>query len=213
MQSGLFEDIAASTEPERLDLGDGCLSLFAQAFDRSSADALLDSLLQGIAWRQDSLWIGGREVAVPRLQCWMGDRGSVYGYSGMRLEPSPWQAPVRQIKARVEALCQTQFNSVLLNLYRHGQDSVSWHADDEAELGPAPLIASCSFGAEREFQLKPRQRKNLATRRLTLPHGSLLLMEKGIQNKWLHQIPKVRGLTEPRINLTFRNILTPAPAD
>jgi alkylated DNA repair dioxygenase AlkB len=151
MQAPLFQDISHSLET--IQLGDGQLRLQPAAFDPAEASELLQALLGGIPWRQDSLWIAGREIPVPRLQCWMGDAGSRYGYSGMRLEPEPWNDTVRQIRDRVQALSGLEFNSVLLNLYRDGQDSVSWHADDEAELGRDPVIASVSLGAVRRFQI------------------------------------------------------------
>ena len=205
MQAPLFQDISHSLEA--IQLGDGQLRLQPAAFDPAEASELLQALLGGIPWRQDSLWIAGREIPVPRLQCWMGDAGSLYGYSGMRLEPEPWNDTVRRIRDRVQALSGLQFNPVLLNLYRDGQDSVSWQADDEAELGRDPVIASVSLGAVRRFQMKHRQDKSIAKCQLELPHGSLLIMDKGIQNKWLHQVPKQKSINEPRINLTFRQIM------
>ena len=51
-------------------------------------------------------------------------------------------------------MCGERFNSVLLNLYRDGQDSMGWHSDDESELGPAPAIASLSLGEPRRFLLR-----------------------------------------------------------
>lgn len=183
------------------------MQLQAAAFEPAEASELLQTLLAEIRWRQDSLWIAGREIPVPRLQCWMGDAGSLYGYSGMRLKPEPWTDPVRRIRDRVQALSGLQFNSVLLNLYRDGQDSVSWHADDETELGRDPVIASVSLGAVRRFEMKHKHDKSMEKRRIELPHGSLLIMGKGIQNKWMHQIPKQNSITEPRINLTFRTIV------
>jgi len=205
MQAPLFQD--NPHELETIHLGAGQLRLQPQAFNPTEATDLMRTLLAEIPWRQDSLWIAGREIPVPRLQCWMGDAGSLYGYSGMRLEPEPWIDPVQRIRDRVQALSGLQFNSVLLNLYRDGQDSVAWHADDEAELGRDPVIASVSLGAVRSFQMKHRHDKTIEKCRIELPHGSLLIMDKGIQNKWLHQIPKQKSITGPRINLTFRNIV------
>jgi alkylated DNA repair dioxygenase AlkB len=97
--------------------------------------------------------------------------------------------------------------SVLLNFYRNGQDSVAWHADDEKELGPEPVIASVSFGAERRFQLKPKSGNNHQRYQLQLLDGSLLIMGNTLQNNWMHQLPKMKGLDLPRINLTFRTIV------
>ena len=125
----------------------------------------------------------------------------------MRLRPEPWHPAVLGVKDRVERLSGQHFNSVLLNLYRDGMDSVAWHADDEPELGADPVIASVSFGAERPFLIKPKQPTSGAQKhRLVLRDGSLLVMGKGMQNNWIHQLPKVKSLKEPRINLTFRAI-------
>ena len=143
---------------------------------------------------------------MPRLQYWVGDRGSNYGYSGIRLEPKPWTDTILTIKERVESLTNEQFNSVLLNYYRDGQDSVSWHADDEKELGRHPIIASVSFGAHRKFQFRPKAKDDKRRFQMELRHGSVLVMGNTLQNKWLHQLPKISGLKESRINLTFRKI-------
>ncbi len=204
MQAQLFQ--GSQSTIEEIDLGEGQLKLLYEAFNLQKSENWLTTLLSDISWQQDTLWIAGREVAVPRLQCWMGDRGSNYGYSGIRLEPEPWNDQVSEIKAEVEKLSGHRFNSVLLNLYRDGRDSVSWHADDERELGPNPVIASVSLGETRRFVLKHKVDKSREKLRLDLPHGSLLVMGKGIQNNWLHQVPKSNSIKTPRINLTFRHI-------
>ena len=209
-QSGLFDPENHSLIGEELRLGDSVLTDFPCAFSPEESQALLEALLQQIPWRQESLWIAGQQRAVPRLQCWMGDAESLYGYSGMRLTPEPWHPAVLQIKLQVEELSKQAFNSVLLNLYRDGSDSVAWHADDEKELGEDPVIASVSLGAERPFQLKRKAAASAGQspekHQIMLRNGSILIMGKGIQNNWLHQVPKVKSLTEPRINLTFRQI-------
>ncbi len=206
MQSGLFEQNINSSHFEDLNLGDAAIRIWPAAFSEGEANAFFNDLYNGIDWRQETLWIAGQERAVPRLQCWMGDTGSLYGYSGMRLEPVPWSTEVSEIKSKVEALTSQSFNSVLLNLYRDGQDSVSWHADDEPELGLHPCIASVSLGTERKFELKHKRDKNIPISRIQLPHGSVLLMDRYLQQNWLHQVPKVKGLSRARINLTFRQI-------
>ncbi len=121
------------------------------------------------------------------------------------MQPEPWTAPLLEIKAAVEKHTAGAFNSVLLNLYRDGDDSVAWHSDDEPELGPEPLIASVSFGATRKFQL--RHQVDAARRvDLELTHGSLLVMRGPTQRCWKHQIPKTARAVDPRVNLTFRII-------
>jgi len=148
---------------------------------------------------------GGKEVLVPRLQAWYGDTTTDYRYSGLRFTPLPWTPVLLDIKAEIESNFGMHFNSVLLNYYRNGQDSVAWHSDKEAALGPDPLIASVSLGIERKFDLKRRD-GNKQKISLGLADGSLLIMGRGLQQHWSHQIPKQPWITQPRINLTFRFI-------
>ena len=121
------------------------------------------------------------------------------------MNPSPWIPVMEHLKRKLEEVCDEQFNSVLLNLYRSGSDSVAWHSDDEKELGKAPSIASLSFGDTRSFQLRHKFKKDLKLN-IKLTHGSLLIMGGETQRYWQHQIPKTRSLVKPRINLTFRKI-------
>ena len=170
------------------------------------ADALLTELESGIAWGQEHLTIYGKKIPFPRKTAWYGDPGCEYSYSGLTMTPHPWTPALLGIKERVEAEAETRFNSVLLNLYRDGSDSMSWHSDDEPELGQDPIIASVTFGATRSFQL--RYRPNPAYRaQADLTHGSLLIMSGPMQHCWQHQIPKTKKPLGPRINLTFRTIL------
>ena len=207
MQQNLFENPQDSGRFEEIELTDGRLRLYPGLFSGDQAARLLATLLAEIPWQQDQIRIAGKTLPVPRLQCWMGDAGADYGYSGIQLTSRPWHERVQALRKSVERLCNHSFNSVLLNLYRNGQDSVAWHADDEPELGQNPVIASLSLGAERPFSLKHRH--NGERYRLILPSGSLLLMDSCTQHYWLHQLPKVKNLTQARINLTFRQIRTP----
>ncbi|NKB31729.1 MAG: alpha-ketoglutarate-dependent dioxygenase AlkB [Pseudomonadales bacterium] len=208
MQNNLFEDQTNPAHFEDCDLGDASIREYPCAWQKDEAELLLQRLSAGIPWQQDKLRIGGREIPVPRLQCWMGERGSVYGYSGIRLQPIDWSEEVLLIRRRIQELTSLTFNSVLLNYYRDGRDSVAWHADDEAELGPSPIIASVSLGAAREFQLRRKTRDKTEKIRLNLQNGSLLVMGSTLQTHWEHRLPKVKHLQEARVNLTFRNIVS-----
>ena len=181
---------------------DGAVFLYPDALPPAAADRLLEALRDGIAWRQEVATLMGRRVPIPRLTAWHGAAG--YVYSGIRMTPAPWTPPLLELKALAEALAGQPFNSVLLNLYRHGRDSVSWHADNEPGLGPNPVIASLSLGAVRRFQLKHRRLPERLA--LDLPHGSCLIMAGAAQHHWLHQLPKTRAPVGPRINLTFRRM-------
>lgn len=183
----------------------GAELLFVPAlFTPQEADSLLHTLLHNIAWQQEAITLYGKTLPVPRLSAWHGDPGTQYRYSGIALSPLPWTDTLLHIKARVEQHSDgVIFNSVLLNLYRNGNDSVAWHSDDEPELGPAPVIASVSLGEQRVFQLRHRTNKTLRYS-LPLPHGSLLLMRGNTQREWMHQIPKSTKPMQTRVNLTFR---------
>ena len=110
-----------------------------------------------------------------------------------------------EIKSKIEKQINLNFTSCLLNLYRDGNDSNGWHADNEKELGLNPTIASVSFGAERIFQMKHRNSKKEKVK-INLTNGSLLVMKGRTQHHWLHQIPKTKKEVGERINLTFRII-------
>jgi alkylated DNA repair dioxygenase AlkB len=188
-------------------LGGGCSARYwPGAFEPEEAQRLLAALATEPAWCQQQVVIAGRPVAPPRLTCWQGDPSRVYRYSGLTLEPDPWSPSVERVRSRVEALAGTEFNSVLLNLYRDGGDGMGWHSDDEPSLGANPVIGSATFGAGRRFVLRRRD-DHLRRVELEPGHGSVLVMSGGTQHEWQHHVPKTRQQLGARINLTFRTLL------
>ena len=172
-------------------------------FAPDEARTLFEALREEIRWERHRVRIRGREIECPRLSGWEGD--ATYSYSGLTLRPAPWTATAAAVRRRVEAAAGDAFNSVLANLYRDGADRLGWHADDEPELGPAPVIASVSFGAARRFLLRPK-RGGGASVPIVLEPGSLLVMRGATQRNWMHCVPPTRRPVGPRINLTFRHI-------
>jgi len=189
-----------------LDLPDAEVYYWPHFFTQKQSDIYLQELLSTITWRQDKIKMFGKEILLPRLTGWYGDSGKTYQYSGIQNEPQPWTPALLEIKQAVETTANAGFNSVLLNYYRHGQDSMGWHADDEPELGINPVIASVSFGQERRFDFRHRLDKALSKKSVYLKHGSLLLMQGATQHFWQHQVPKTTQAATPRLNLTFRSI-------
>ncbi|WP_313218518.1 alpha-ketoglutarate-dependent dioxygenase AlkB [Stenotrophomonas sp.] len=167
------------------------------------ADALQRQLREDVPWEVHRIRLFGRQVDSPRLSCWMGDPAARYRYSGTDFVPVPWHAALLPLRERLAALCGTAFNSVLLNRYRDGDDGMGWHSDNEAELGPAPLIASLSLGAERRFLLRRRD-DHARKAEVTLGHGDLLLMGGQTQRHYQHALPKTARPLAERITLTFR---------
>jgi len=189
----------------KVELPDAEIYYYAALFGESEANHLFEQLHREIAWQQQRIRLYGKVHAVPRLTAWYGDAGRQYAYSGIEMTALPWLPVLHAIRARIEVVAACTFNSVLLNLYRDGADSVSWHADDEPELGRNPVIASVSMGARRSFQLKHKE-EPARCRAIVLEHGSLLLMKGATQHHWLHQIPKTTRDPGARINLTFRTV-------
>ena len=192
-------------EPREILPYDGSAILHVSFLSPDEADRTLDVLLEEVPWSQHSITLFGKEVPEPRLSAWIADPGMPYLYSGRRREPLPWTATLDEIRARAETIARTRFNSVLANLYRDGNDAMGWHADDEPELGPTPVIASVSLGAERRFDL--RHNVSGDTVNALLPHGSLLVMSGDSQHAWKHRIARTTRVGAPRINLTFRSVV------
>jgi alkylated DNA repair dioxygenase AlkB len=166
---------------------------------------LRDPVQAGIDWEVHRLRIFGREVDSPRLSRWIGDPGASYRYSGVRFEPTSWPRALTVVRKAVNAAAGEEFNSVLANLYRDGNDTMGWHSDDEPELGIQPIIASLSLGATRKFVLKSRGPDGDKLE-VQLTHGSLLVMRGDTQKNYKHSLPRTRKSTGERINLTFRRI-------
>jgi len=204
----MFPDSAERAEinaPFILNIPDAIVELYRHAFSKSEADRLFKILLANTNWAQEKIKYYGKLMDIPRLTAWYGDAGRSYVYSGIKANPMPWTPELREIKNRIEEISDCTFNCVLLNQYRDGRDSVSWHADDEKELGENPIVGSVTFGEERDFHFKHRRELDLKSK-ITLEHGSFLLMAGATQHNWLHQIPKSSRQLGPRINLTFRTI-------
>jgi alkylated DNA repair dioxygenase AlkB len=181
----------------------GDVSYESVFFSKKESDNCLLQLQTELPWKQEPIVLFGKKIMQPRLTAWLGEKP--YSYSGITMQPHPFGATMLAIKTKVEAFTRCQFNTALLNLYRNGTDSMGWHRDNEKELGPAPIIASVSFGAVREFQFRHYKTKDHLTK-LPLAHGSLLIMRGETNTYWEHRIPKTSKPLQPRINITFRMI-------
>lgn len=193
-----------------LNLPDAEIVLYERFFSQEESSELFNKLFEEIKWRNDKIKLYGKEFVLPRKTAWYGDSDRHYTYSGIHLQPESWTASLLKIKARIETVAQTTFNSVMLNLYRDGNDGISWHTDAESELGRNPIIGSISFGETRRFMLRHRRNKDIKTE-IDLSDGSFLLMSGPTQHYWQHQIPKTSRHLSPRINLTFRTIIVKTP--
>ncbi|MGW1455148.1 alpha-ketoglutarate-dependent dioxygenase AlkB family protein [Salegentibacter agarivorans] len=181
------------------------LEYFPHFLNTEKANFLFEKLLKEVSYQQQNIKLFGKEIPQPRLTAFFAEIGISYTYSGLQLKPETFSSEILDLKQQTEELSGFEFNTCLANLYRDGNDSMGWHADDEQVLGKNPVIASISLGGVRSFQFKHKTNKNLKEK-IELQHGSLLIMKGSMQHFWKHQLPKTKKEVSPRINLTFRKI-------
>jgi alkylated DNA repair dioxygenase AlkB len=187
------------------ELPDATIKYYPNFLNTKEADLYLEQLTKETPWRNDPITVFGKTYPQPRMTSLHGHTTESYSYSGIVMQPNRMRKPLLNIEQKLQAFTKETFTTVLLNLYRDGQDSNGWHADNEKELGVNPVIASISLGASRYFHLKHNSDKSQRLK-LELTHGSLLLMEGATQHFWKHQIAKTAKKVGPRINLTFRKV-------
>nr|WP_321231221.1 alpha-ketoglutarate-dependent dioxygenase AlkB [uncultured Psychroserpens sp.] len=195
-----------SEEKRHFNLPNAELIYIENFYDAAKADYYFDILKKTIDWQQDDITIYGKTYKQPRLTALYANNSKPYSYSNITMQPSIFTSELQQIKLDLEQESNHKFTSVLLNLYRNGNDSNGWHADNETALGKYPVIASLSLGATRPFHFKHRDIKD-ERHKINLTHGSLLIMRGEMQHYWLHQIAKTKKNIGERINLTFRTLL------
>jgi len=192
-----------SSEIIKLPLLDAEIDYYPGFLGLETSITLFKELEINTPWKEDDIRVYGKVFKQPRLTAFFANNEKSYGYSNISMIPHKFTPILNSLKQKIETATKTTFTSCLLNLYRDGQDSNGWHADDEKELGINPVIASVSLGAERIFHLKHKNNKALK-HKLILQNGSLLMMKGATQHHWLHQIPKTKKPIGKRINLTFR---------
>lgn len=169
-------------------------------------EKLSEIKFKNIKWRHDKIKLYGKEIFLPRFSAWYGDDNKPYTYSGLTLHPNKWNKGLLYIKDKIEKISNCNFNSVLMNWYRDGEDYISWHTDAEKELGQNPTIGSVNFGETRRFLIRRIYNYNVKLE-FPLKHGTLLIMSGELQHFWQHSVPKQKGVKNSRVNLTFREII------
>lgn len=184
---------------------DGYAQYYPDLINGKESDALIDQLQKSLQWEADQLKMFGRLVITRRKVAWVGDPGCTYTYSGVKRDPQSWTPELIAIRAQLESLTKSEFNSCLLNFYHDGADGMGWHSDDEKELDAQSPIASLSLGATRKFAFRHKKEKIITS--LFLENGSALIMNAPTQQFWQHALLKTKTVHTPRVNLTFRKII------
>lgn len=200
-QLSMFKEAGQSAGlPEQL------LEYHPDFFNVRETDFLLDKFIQDTPWKQKVVSMYDKQVVTPRLTAWYADP-ETYDYTSLRRSaPMVWTPELLMIKEKVEVISGVRFNSVLLNYYRDGNDSVAWHSDNEKALGPRPVIASVSFGQVRCFDIRCKQNHS-EKYSIKLESGSLMIMKGDLQQHWEHRVAKSVQPMRARVNLTFRIVI------
>lgn len=180
---------------------DADLMLIDNFFSKEESDLYYNLLLNDTIWQHYEMPMYDKTVTAPRMIAWYGDSNRQE-----RMSEANWTNELLTIKKRVESESAMQFNGVLLNLYRNGNDSVAWHSDKTKSSNTNMNIASVTFGETRMFRLRHKLRKDVPQLEIPLHHGSFLLMAGTTNSCWEHQVPKTARKILPRINLTFRQV-------
>ena len=186
--------------------GDGIVHYYGKLMSSEEAAAMAEALLNRIEWRNDEAVIYGKRIITKRKVAWYGDQPFSYTYSNTTKTALPWTSELQALKNLAEKHSGETYNSCLLNLYHDGSEGMAWHSDGEKDLRKNGAIASLSFGAERKFCFKHKQSGEKID--VFLEAGSLLVMKGETQTHWLHRLPPSTKIHQPRINLTFRTIVT-----
>ncbi len=184
------------------------LVLFENFLDKSKEQELFEEFKNTLEWKQDKYKFGDKEVLSPRLIRYFGNRN--YNYSGQLKKATPFTETIKNLGNLIEDYLRGQsydiekdyFNGCLLNYYRDGNDSISYHTDKEPDMVKDGIIAVISLGVSRKFYLK--NQKTNVVEKIDLNGGSLSIMNPICQKEYLHAIMKEPKITESRISLTFR---------
>lgn len=194
-------------------LDQDCYYYYGTPFSIVDSQEISRSILEKCHWRNDKITFFGKTYEQPRKVAFFSDPGVKYTYSKITMEGKPWIEQLDQLREFLFENFSLKFNSCLVNFYRNGDDYMSWHSDNERELGDFPKVASFSFGAERPFQFKLKNKflsltnfEENSIKQIILENGSLLLMDGKTQERWNHCLPKRKRIQEGRLNLTFRNV-------
>lgn len=169
------------------------------------------------------------EIKTPRYTTVFGvDESSTFAPDGVLIDkttgqpaakrkysrnPRPIPESLDALRRVTEGVTGECFNFCLVNFYADGNDSISYHSDDEAFLGKEPCIVSFSLGGNRDFLMKHKTDKNLSHLKLAMRGGDCVVTRGRTQACWLHSVPKRKGVQEGRINITLRKAMSRGGTD
>lgn len=220
-------DLVPNSSPKSIkDKTDLDLLYYQPLFPAQISRQLFEFLRKEFCWYRVTYQVRGITINTPRFTTVFGLDDTHY-FSGpdatgpvlekltnlkpkkaFKCVPRPLPGCLNILRSVVEGATGETFNFCLLNYYKDGTDSISYHSDDESFLGPNPSIASISLGASRDFLMRNKADHTI-TFKTPLKSGEMILMKGTTQSKWDHSIPKRKGDIGGRINITFRKAVVP----
>lgn len=184
---------------------DGLVSVVRGFINPFTADACFTYLAENVNWVNTMTNDKGEQILIRRKMAYLSDTPSIYKYANLSFQGETWKDYdiVEDLSYHIQDTMDMEFNSVLLNMYKDGKDTINWHSDKEESLGENAEIACLNLGATRKFWFR-EQGEDKEKFSVDLANGDLLLMNAGCQEKYLHAILKESAVKEPRISLTFR---------
>lgn len=184
---------------------DGEVNYFEKLFSEIEANYYFKKLFQTIDWQNDEVILFGKKIITKRKVAWYAEADFNYTYSNSTKKSIYFTNELLELKKIIEQKTNSTYNACLLNLYHNGNEGMGWHSDNEKTIIKNSTIASLSFGADRKFEFKHKATAQKIA--IVLQNASLLAMKSNTQLNWLHALTKSTKVLQPRINLTFRNMV------
>lgn len=189
------------------------LNYYTNFYSNKDATYLYDTFEKLIEYRSDeesSIVIHGKTIKIPRKQIAYGDKGLSYSFTGNKVPVKSWNDTDKvsklllKIRNKIRKHTKVEYNFILINRYKDGNDYIGYHFDSENDLVNKSSIAGISLGAERKLCFKDQISGKVV--KVKLEYGSLVTIDYPTNRYWKHGIPKRKKCIYPRISLTFRQM-------
>ena len=144
----------------------------------------------------------GKKCRQNRNVGFFSDQSIGYKYSNNFMKSKPLQEKLSLLLGIINNTLGTEFNGILVNEYKNGEDYISAHSDDEAGLTDIGVV-SISYGAERTFRIRDKKTKQIVHDEPTTQY-SILQMGGNFQQLYTHEIPIQKKIKTSRVSFTFR---------
>jgi alkylated DNA repair dioxygenase AlkB len=184
---------------------------FNHFIGKEEAETYFLKLCSELEFSSQTFTIMDKKIETKRKMSYHSEHS--YSYNREVHHGKPWTHTLKTLQLLIMKTTGFEFNAVLCNFYENGEAGMGWHADKEKELGLNPTIASISFGETRTFAFRHRRdiisEKNPKTiSEYNLNSGDLLIMKGNTQDYFEHSLLKNKAAKSPRLNLTFRKVIS-----